>query len=286
MQFRQLEYAVAVADTGSFTAAAKTLHVTQSALSQGVAALERELGAGLFVRRRGETSLTAAGEAFVDAARRVLRDVRVARDSVDAIVGIAGGRLDLVVAPAFAAGPLGAVLGRFRMHHPQVALRIESAEDTASIQDELVKGRAELGFGQLPVDASMHVIRSWTEEIWLVRPPGAAVEDGPADLRAHLDAPLVVPRGVAEQIRRVWHEAGLEADIAVECAAHELVLPLVLAGAGVAFQPASVALAASALGARAQPLRPSITWNTALFAPAGVPLSPAALAFVDLVGGG
>ncbi|MCC7076385.1 MAG: LysR family transcriptional regulator [Acidimicrobiia bacterium] len=283
MQLRQLEYTVAVVDAGSFTEAAKTLHVTQSALSQGVAALERELGADLFVRRRGETSLTAAGEAFTDAARRVLRDVRVARDSVDAIVGIAGGHLDLVVAPAFAAGPLGGVLGRFRTRHPRVSLRIESAEDTASIQEELVKGRAELGFGQLPVDETMQVIRTWTEEIWLVRPPGTSVADGPADLKDHLDAPLVVPRGAADQIRRVWHEAGLEADIAVECAAHELVLPLVLAGAGIAFQPASVGLAAAALGAGAQPLRPSVTWNTALFAPAGMALSPAAQAFVDVV---
>lgn len=281
MQLRQVEYAVAIADLGSFTAAARTLHVTQSALSQGIRSLERELGTELFARRRGEVSATAAGEAFVAVGRRILHDVRIAKDAVDSVVAIVGGRLDMIVAPAFAAGPLGPVLGTFRTRYPGVSLRIEPEEETDAIIDGLVRGRAELGFAQLPLNDSMRVIRSWTEEIWLVSPPGG-FESGPVAVTDVLDAPLVAPSGAAPQIRRLWEAAGASANIAVECGAHELVVPLVLAGAGVAFQPESMALAAAALGASVQPLEPAIAWHTALFASSDVPLSPAACAFVDI----
>ena len=65
MELRQLEYVVAIADTGSFTGAGRRCHVAQSALSRQVAQLETELGVRLFHRTTREVRLTGAGHAFL-----------------------------------------------------------------------------------------------------------------------------------------------------------------------------------------------------------------------------
>ncbi|MDT7683986.1 MAG: hypothetical protein QOG57_4296, partial [Pseudonocardiales bacterium] len=82
MELRQLRYVVSVAETGHFTRAAERCHVVQSALSHQIAKLERELGARLFDRIRRQVRLTAAGEAFVPAARQALDAAARARAEV------------------------------------------------------------------------------------------------------------------------------------------------------------------------------------------------------------
>ena len=80
-----------VADCGSFTAAARELHLTQSTLSKHVALLEREFGADLFVRDRSGVSLTEAGGVLYAQARQMEKLVRAARDGQgSAGAGVAG----------------------------------------------------------------------------------------------------------------------------------------------------------------------------------------------------
>lgn len=90
MDLRQMEVVVAVAEEGGFTAAAQRLHVVQSAVSSTVRALEKELGSQLFERTTHRVALTPAGEAFVPAARAVLRAAEQARAAVDAVRGEPG----------------------------------------------------------------------------------------------------------------------------------------------------------------------------------------------------
>ena len=82
MQLRQLEYFTAVADARHFTRAAESAHVAQPSLSKQIRALERELGAPLFRRARGNVTLTPAGETLLPLARRILADAENARGSV------------------------------------------------------------------------------------------------------------------------------------------------------------------------------------------------------------
>jgi DNA-binding transcriptional LysR family regulator len=72
LELRHLRYVVAVAQTGSISAAARLLHMTQPSLSRQLAALERELGARVVATSRTGTSLTAAGRALADGAPAVL----------------------------------------------------------------------------------------------------------------------------------------------------------------------------------------------------------------------
>ncbi|MDX6354292.1 MAG: hypothetical protein QOF98_1195, partial [Streptomyces sp.] len=82
MQFQQLQYFVAVADARHFTRAADAVHVSQPSLSQQIRALEKELGAALFSRARGNITLTDAGETLLPLARRILADADTARHEV------------------------------------------------------------------------------------------------------------------------------------------------------------------------------------------------------------
>ena len=74
MQFNQLRYVLEAADKKSFSAAAKSLFVSQPSLSQQIMNLEKELSIPLFIRHSKSVSLTEAGEYFVQSARRILND--------------------------------------------------------------------------------------------------------------------------------------------------------------------------------------------------------------------
>src|SRR5262245_50840995 len=118
MDLRQVEYVVGVVDAGTFTAAAAALHVSQPSLSQGIARLEAELGTPLFHRVGRGAVLSAAGEAFVGPARRMLREARLARESVAAVAELETGTLDLVALPTLAADPAAVAVGRVRPEPP------------------------------------------------------------------------------------------------------------------------------------------------------------------------
>ncbi len=76
MDLRQLEILQAIAETGSFTACGRKLHVSQSAISRQIALLEEELGEPLFLRVGRQVRMTPAAEALVQLGQRVFQDVR------------------------------------------------------------------------------------------------------------------------------------------------------------------------------------------------------------------
>jgi DNA-binding transcriptional LysR family regulator len=139
MELRQLEYVVAIADTGSFTGAGRRCHVAQSALSRQVAQLETELGVRLFHRTTREVRLTGAGHAFLPAARRVLSEAASARAEVGAAAGLPRGQVRLgATQTASGSLDLAGQLGEFRRLFPDVTVMI-----TAGPRQELVADVAE-----------------------------------------------------------------------------------------------------------------------------------------------
>lgn len=131
MELRQLRYAVAVARRLNFTQAAETLAVAQPALSQQIAALERELGVRLFERTNRRVSVTAAGRAFVRHAERILEDVENAAEEMTAYAGGLRGRVVVGTYQSFAEYTLPKLLGRFHADYPgiEIALREGMADD-------------------------------------------------------------------------------------------------------------------------------------------------------------
>src|SRR6185436_14635054 len=174
MELRQVEYVVGVVDAGTFTAAAAVLHVSQPSLSQGIARLEAELGTPLFHRVGRGAVLSAAGAAFLGPARRMLREARLARESVEAVAELETGTLDLVALPTLAADPVAVAVGRFRRAHPGVVVRIAEPEAARAVADRVADGRAEIGLTDvLAVGEDLVVEPLVDQELVLVRSPGS-----------------------------------------------------------------------------------------------------------------
>src|SRR4051794_29436136 len=150
MDLRQLEYVVAVVDHGGFTRAADALMVAQPSLSQGVRTLENELGVDLFHRLGRRVALTAAGEALIDPARRMLRDAATTRAAVAAGAGLQAGRLDLAALPTLAVDPLAPLIGTFRAAHPGISVHVTEPEEGHVVSDLVRSGRVEVGLTDLP----------------------------------------------------------------------------------------------------------------------------------------
>ncbi|MDU9390884.1 LysR family transcriptional regulator [Pseudomonas sp. zfem002] len=123
MNLKQIEYALAVAETGSFTRAAERCHVVQSALSHQVARLEEQLGVALFERSSRWVRLTAAGEAFVPSARTALEAARRIADEVAAACGEVRGRLSIGEISSLTELDLVDLLAGFHHQYPRVDIR-------------------------------------------------------------------------------------------------------------------------------------------------------------------
>jgi molybdate transport repressor ModE-like protein len=122
-----------VADRGSFSAAAEALSYTQSAVSQQIAALEREAGAQLVTRGSRGIRLTEAGEALVRHADAILTRLADAEAELEAIAGLRGGRLRLAAFPTVGATLMPLAIARFRQRHPEVELTVKQLEPEDSL---------------------------------------------------------------------------------------------------------------------------------------------------------
>lgn len=142
MDLRQMEVVVAVAEEGGFTAAARRLHVVQSAVSGAVRALEKEMGTRLFDRTTHRVALTPAGEAFVPAARAALRAAEQARAAVDVARGELRGQVTVGTMQGVWVG-LHRALARLRAEHPRVVVRLRQGP-VADIREALRDGSVDL----------------------------------------------------------------------------------------------------------------------------------------------
>jgi len=128
LDVRRLRVLREVAAQGSFSAAADALSYTQSAVSQQIAALEREAGSQLVQRSARGVTLTDAGRALVGHADAILARLADAEDELHAIAGLRGGRLRLAAFPSACATLMPLAVARFRERHPGVELSLCPAE--------------------------------------------------------------------------------------------------------------------------------------------------------------
>lgn len=127
MDLRHLRYFVAVVDEGQFVRAAAELHVAQSALSQQIRDLERELGAELLHRDRRGVTPTAAGVVLLGHARALLERAELARAEVAQLTGVITGTLRIASGSPSGPVPLPATLAEFQRRHPAVEIVIRDA---------------------------------------------------------------------------------------------------------------------------------------------------------------
>ncbi len=275
LQAGRLAHFLAVVDHGTVTAAAAASYISQPALSQSLRELERAVGLPLFDRIGRTLRLTAAGEALVEPARQVLRDLQNAADAVAAVGNVVAGHLDLACLPTLAADPVAPLVGHFRAAHPGVTVRLADPDDPDDLLGRVRSGEVEVAVTEATAPTRGLVAHRLPEQdlVWLL-PPGT----DPAGWRPH--AFVTTPSGTSS--RRHLDEAcareQIEPTIAVETAQREAIVPLVVAGAGAALVPRALAATATARGVHVRETTPPARRAVALVHRAG-PLSPAAQRF-------
>ena len=153
MEIRQLKAFVAIAETGTFTAAAARVHVTQAAISMQIRQLENEVGAKLFVRAPRHVILTEAGEHLLHRARHILREHDAAIDEISELAGAERGRLRIGSASAMIlTDPLPKILKEIRRRHPRAEVTVTSGTSEALVE-QILAGELDLAFVSLPVEA-------------------------------------------------------------------------------------------------------------------------------------
>jgi len=241
MDLRQLNALLAVADRGSFSAAARALHTVQSNVSTHVARLEKELGATLIDRATG--TLTAEGEVVVARARRVQGELEALTADVASLHSEVAGSVRVGVIGTTARWLVPQLMQAMPERHPRVHVVIVDAT-TTSLVPQLEAGRLDVAIVNLPVtDPDLVVEALFEEDHVLVVPDGDPLAGHESvALRDLADRPLLLePQGTGfrDHLDLQAAAAGIELRPQAEVDGVRLLASLAFQGFGAAILPAS-----------------------------------------------
>jgi LysR family hydrogen peroxide-inducible transcriptional activator len=241
MDLRQLAALVAIADTGTFSAAADALHTVQSNVSTHIARLERELGVTLVDRTAGR--LTEEGEAVVARARRVSAELEALQADVASLRDEVSGPARMGVIGTTARWLVPALLSAMEVAHPKVKVSVLEGNNT-SLVPQLTTGSIDLAVVNAPVDDPDLLLEPlYEEDLVLVVPPdhplAARSEVRMADLDGH--ELLLGPEGTAfrSDLDRAARAAGITLRPKVELDGLRLIASLTFEGFGAAILPSA-----------------------------------------------
>ncbi|MBV8500722.1 MAG: LysR family transcriptional regulator [Paucibacter sp.] len=248
IELRSLRQFVAVAEELHFGRAAERLHMTQPPLTQAIRKLEAELGALLFERSSRRVVLSAAGQALLPQARKLLADAQGLPTLARAAAAGQRGSLRLGFVSTVGYGELPRWLKRFRDANAEIELHL--AEATLDVQQRAFAA------GELDAGFIIHAPRSLPagfDALTVTREPMvlALSADSPLAARPRLRAaevlaqPLVIfPRDIApslyDAVLTFYRAKGGAPHIAQEAIQMQTIVNLVSAGMGAAWVPASV----------------------------------------------
>jgi DNA-binding transcriptional LysR family regulator len=280
-----------VAYRGSFSAAAEDLSYTQSAISQQIAALEREAGMALLERRPRGVSLTAAGQMLMGHAEGILARLEAAEASLAEIAGLRGGRLRMASFPTAGATLMPLAIATFRASYPDVELTLSEGEpeqiaprlragdlDMALLFE--FEGETELGEGTTRVELLEDpMYLALPREHRLAQKKQLRLED----LKDEAWVQTSQASPCARHVVRSCHAAGFEPNVSFESDDYQTVQGLVAAGVGVALIPElALSVVREEIAIRALSPGPPVRQVVAA-APAGARLVPAAPAMLAVL---
>ena len=246
LDVRRLRVLREVAARGSFSAAAEALSFTQSAISQHVAALERETGTKLVERGSRGIRLTDAGQSLVKHADSILGRIEDAEEELAAIAGLRGGRLRLACFQSAGATLVPRAVAEFHRRHPDVELSMIEAEPEEA-EAALRAGEIDLAlvydFAPIPSvrDGELDTVRLVDDPYDAIVPKGHRLAGrrslSLADLAEEPWVAATTGCGCRQITERACQDAGFEPHIAFECDETLAAQALVAAGVGVTILP-------------------------------------------------
>jgi DNA-binding transcriptional LysR family regulator len=276
------ESLVAVADAGAVTAAAQRIHISQSALSRRLQQLESDLGAQLLIRGRHGAELTEAGRLALVECRAMLARYETMRRDIAEHLGLRRGTVILGGGATVTSCLLPQAIAGFRANYPGIRFLVKEAGSHQVIED-VAQGRIQIGIVTLPVGHDdLEVTPLVEDEIVLVARRDDSLHPlaDPADLNGR----GVIAFEPGSAIRRIvdtsLSAAGVAVEVTMELRSVPSMLQMVSATGDLAFvSRLSLRNETELLTVQVKGL--SITRSLALATRQGIPLTPAAEAFVQ-----
>ncbi len=247
MELRHLRYFAAVAEHQGFSRTARALHIAQSAISEQMADLEREVGVPLLVRSRQEISLTPHGNVFLNEVRKVLegadRAVEMAQRSFRGEIGT----LNVGFFNGGTGSLVPAIMRDFRKRHPGVRVNVSELVPTKQAE-ALVNGTLDIGFTRQLDPAHERILASellYADPLMAVMAKDHPLAGAPVDVRKLAGERFVLvaresSTALFDKIIAVCSNAGFSPDIAAVGSVWSSVILLVEAGAGIAILPRNI----------------------------------------------
>ena len=250
MNFRQLEYFAAVAESGSISGASRELHVAQPPISRQLAMLEDELGATLFLRTNKGVELTEAGRCLYQQSRQMFQSLRTMADSVrDVNRGVRGQlKLGIIYSDVQIATSL---LKEYHQQFPQVELYVRMGAP-GDLLDDLGRGELHVLFLRSQSERSYglreQVLGEDPLELVMCRSTDPAPGQEAVPIQALRDVPMCLLRsddlwGYSRDLLEECRRAGVAPNVACHCYDTPMELQMVQAGFGVGFLPKSIVAA-------------------------------------------
>lgn len=288
----QLRSLVAIADLGSFAAAAQALHLAPPTVSLHISELESRLGAALMLRGKGGVQLTSAGEVLVQRGRRLLRDAEEAIEQVRRHAQGRAGKVRLGTATGVVVHLLPRVLEALAEQYPDIEVEV-SVLGSAEALARLESGSLDLGLVTLPMPATAALqCYPWRSDPMMAFLPArweAPDEVDPAWLAAR---PLIFNDSSTQMYRltMAWFgQAGFSPTARIELNFTEAMKSLVVAGYGAAVLPLEQAREPYVQDAherlQLRPLRPALRRELALVHRSAGLLPPGALPVLEVLRG-
>lgn len=287
---RQIRYFVAVAESGSISGAARQLSVSQSAVTEAVKDLERELGNELLARSGRGVTLTHRGQMFLRHAHRILAAVADASRTLPGTDSVVGD-LSLGASSIVAGYILADLLARFRRPYPGIAVR--AVEDSPEyLEHLLVNGELDVAVmvvSRLREDGPLEArtIEESAYRLWvpLGHALAASKEVSAAEVAGEQQIVLSLDE-IQETTEAYWRDRNVRPTVAFRTRSVEAVRSLVATGAGVAVLPDLIYRPWSLEGDRIEarpiaeglpPVRVGVVWRR------GSRLSEVAQRFLEVV---
>jgi DNA-binding transcriptional LysR family regulator len=237
---RQFEVFLAVAKAGSFRVAAETMHLSQPALSQHVAEMERQLGARLFDRLGRKVALTEAGRILEEHALRLFASLASAREAVADLGELKRGSLVIGASTTPGVYVLPGIIATFQQRYPQVGLSLR-IDNSALIEERIRRNEVDLGIvGGHPLRPGEECVTAGLlDELVLIVSP-----KHPWARRREIQPALVAGQrllvreegsATRQVTERALQRAGGHINASMELGHTEAIKQAVMAGLGVAF---------------------------------------------------
>ncbi|KMN37737.1 LysR family transcriptional regulator [Chromobacterium sp. LK1] len=288
ISLRHLRAFVAVAEAASFTTAARQLFLTQSTLTKTIRELEQEIGLTLFERTTRKVALTTQGNAFMPVARRLLNDFELLLSDLREKSAGSSGSVYVASSLAFASCVLPEVLKRLKQDYPCIHVRL--LDDTSGgVVRRIESGEVDIGIGSYVGAAGNKLDKRklLSARLGVMFPPGSQLPTGSLSGQSLRDLPLLQDEGDTSIMATLAHsQPGLWQQVNSKITVTNLDIQFALIRAGVGACVLS-ALAASHPTARDLPYRlleaVGLQREIHIFTRRGVPLSPAAFTFLQVL---